>query len=50
MSGNPLLRLIGIQGQKQKEPVLNWLFLVGSELQRRNFFIKLVFVVSNDTL
>lgn len=50
MNGNPLLGFLGIKGRIQKEPVLNWLFLLGSELQRRNFFIKLVFIVSNDTL
>lgn len=50
MNGNPLLRFLGIKGRIQKEPVLNWLFRLGSELQGRNFFIKLVFVVGNDAL
>lgn len=50
MSVNPLFRFRVIQRQIQKEPVLNWLFVLGLELQRRNFFIKLVFVVSNDAL
>lgn len=50
MSGSQLLHLVWEKKQIQKEPVLNWLFLLGSELQRRNFFIKLVSVVSNDAL